>query len=257
MSARADRATLLAALALCLCCLVGCSEPHEPDPRELTVAAAASLRDLLQDTAASYRPAGREVDVRFVFGASSRLSRQAEEGAGFDILLSADELSLDRLGQRIDASTRRVFLSNRIALVGREGLTNAPTSPTALVGRGLRLALAGPAVPVGRYAREYLSRVGVLDELQAGIVDAEHVRAVLAMVESGAADCGMVYLSDARIAPSAKLLWTATATANPDVRYVAGIFRSSSSPWADSFLDWLSSEELQAAAELRGFQPPR
>lgn len=245
--------------AVGLCGLGGCSDAPAPEagPDVLTVAAAASLRDLLQETADSYRPGGHEVELRFVFGASSRLSRQAGEGADFDLLLSADESGVDRLGDRIDASTRRSFLSNRLALVGRAGLEDAPTSPTELVGRGLRLALAGPAVPAGRYAREYLARVGALDALQPSIVSADHVRAALALVESGAADCAMVYLSDARAAPTAQLLWTATAANNPDIVYVAGVLTRSTAPWADSYLDWLGSEEFLAAAELRGFSRPR
>jgi molybdate transport system substrate-binding protein len=126
-----------------------------------------------------------------------------------------------------------------------------------LVGRGLRLALAGPAVPAGRYARDYLTRANVLDALRPHIVDAEHVRAALAMVESGAADCAMVYLSDARAATRATLLWTATASSNPDIAYAGAAFSRSTSPWADAFLEWLSIEDFQAAAESRGFLRPR
>lgn len=248
---------LLTALALGLACLSACGGSAERDPNVLTVAAAASLRDLLQDAAASFRPAGQQLEVRFVFGASSRLSRQAESGADFDVLLCADEFSVDRLGDQIDMSTRRTFLSNRIALIGRAQLADPPTSPSGLVDRGLSLALAGPAVPAGRYAREYLARVGVLDALQQDIVNSANVRAALALVESGAADCGMVYLSDARVAQDARLLWTATAAGNPDIAYVAAALSRSSSPWADAFLLWLGSEEFLGEAEARGFLRPR
>jgi molybdate transport system substrate-binding protein len=123
--------------------------------------------------------------------------------------------------------------------------------------RDLSLALAAPPVPAGRYAREYLSRVGLLDELEPRIVNADNVRAALAMVESGAADCALVYLSDARAAPSAQLLWTATAANNPDIVYVAAALSRSASPWADAYLDWLGSEAFMEAAESRGFLRPR
>ena len=247
---------LLVVCALGLGLLPACG-PGERESSVLVVAAASSLRDLLTDDGASFLPADPEVEVRLVFGASSKLSRQAEEGADFDLLLSADDTGVDRLGNRIDVSTRRTFLSNRLALVGREGLPGAPRSPSELAGSELSLALAAPPVPAGRYAREHLSRVGVLDALQPLIVNAENVRAALAMVESGAADCALVYLSDARAATSAQLLWTATAASNPDIAYVAAALSRSASPWADAYLEWLDSEAFLEAAEARGFLRPR
>lgn len=247
---------LLVSCALALGLLPACG-PSERDPNVLVVAAASSLRDLLTDEGASFSPADPDVEVRLVFGASSKLSRQAEEGADFDLLLSADDFGVDRLGNQIDASTRRVFLSNRLALIGRAGLDSPPLSPEALAESELTLALAAPPVPAGRYAREYLFVAGVLDAVQPRIVNAEHVRAALAMVESGAADCGLVYFSDSLALETGRVLWIGPSDGSSGIAYVAAALSRSTSPWADAYLEWLASEAFLQAAESRGFQRPR
>jgi molybdate transport system substrate-binding protein len=223
----------------------------------LTVAAASSLRDLLESTLSDFRPAGRSLDLRVSYSASSTLSRQIEEGAPFDVFISADATNLDRLGVLVDADTRRVVLGNTLVLVGREDLPDAPADPSALAAGTLRVALAGPAVPAGRYARAWLAQAGLLEELQERIVLADSVRAALALVESGAADCGFVYLSDARVAKNARLLWSAPSGASPQITYVAAVLAGSSSPWPDALLDWMGGEVFLRAAAEAGFKAPR
>jgi molybdate transport system substrate-binding protein len=188
------------------------------------------------------------------------------------VFLSADAFNLDRLGPLVDSSTRRVFLGNTLVLVGRAGLEPPPADPAALAGRPLSVALAGPAVPAGRYARAWLEQAGLLAALESRLVVADSVRATLALVESGAADCGFVYLTDARAARHAQLLWSAPPGAGAragtsagtsagqgsgaEIAYVAAALGASTSPWADAFLDWLGGETCLAAALEAGFLPP-
>lgn len=273
----ARRARTLAAALLCAVLCLGqpaaCGPGAEPDAGDgLSLAAASSLRDLLERTLPEFRPAGRALDLRVSYAASSTLSRQIEEGARFDVFLSADAFNLDRLGPLVDSSTRRVFLGNTLVLVGRAGLEPPPADPAALAGRPLSVALAGPAVPAGRYARAWLEQAGLLAALESRLVVADSVRATLALVESGAADCGFVYLTDARAARHAQLLWSAPPGAGAragtsagtsagqgsgaEIAYVAAALGASTSPWADAFLDWLGGETCLAAALEAGFLPP-
>jgi molybdate transport system substrate-binding protein len=250
----------LVALALALGAApvpVGCGRASQaPAGDRLQVAAAASLRELFERTLPGFRPAGGALDVRVSYAASSTLARQIGEGAPYDVFVSADAENVDRLGVLVDAGTRRRVLGNRLALVGRHDLPDPPADPAALAGRPLSVALAGPAVPAGRYARDWLARHGLLAALEPRVTVADSVRAALALVESGTADCGFVYLTDARAARNARLLWTAPSADDGRIAYVAAVLSGSTSPWADAFLDWLSSETFLSAAAEAGFLAP-
>jgi molybdate transport system substrate-binding protein len=226
-------------------------------PTELTIAAAASLRELLEGTQAAFAAAHGGAKLQISFDASSTLSRQIEQGAPFDVLLSADADSVDRLAASVKADTRRVFMSNRLALVGRSDLpAPAPGSPADLVGTRLTIAMAGPAVPAGKYTRAYLTQHALLAELEPRVVTADTVKAALALVEAGTADCGFVYVTDAHAAKNAQLLWTAPPEDDPGIAYVAVQVAASQAPLAPEFLDWLLGAEFQKAAQELGFLPP-
>ncbi|MGQ0554164.1 MAG: molybdate ABC transporter substrate-binding protein [Planctomycetota bacterium] len=254
-------------LVLSLASLVGgCGEPSEAAAeRRVTVAAAASLRELLERTAPLFQPPGEPVRLSFSFEASSTLARQILEGAPYDVLLSADEASVYRLGENAPAATRRVVLGNHLVMVGCSDLKNPPTTPQQLAerltgakaanvdGRPLRVVLAGPEVPAGKYARAMLERAGLLESVAAGAAVADNVRAALALVASGAADVGFVYATDAAIAPGVQRLWTAPEDALPPIRYVAAVLATAGSPWAEAYLDFLGSEAFLREAEALGF----
>ena len=227
-------------------------------PNELTVAAAASLRELLEGTQASFSQAHDGAKLHISFESSATLSRQIEQGAPFDVFLSADAESVDRLGDSVVADTRRVFMSNGLALVGRSDLpAPVPAHPKDLVDTRLTIAMAGPAVPAGKYSRAYLTKHELLAALEPRVVTADSVKAALALVEAGTADCGFVYLTDARAAKSAKLLWTAPPEDDPGIAYVAAQVTASKAPLAQDFLDWLVGPEFQKAAQELGFLPPK
>ena len=226
-------------------------------PTGLTIAAAASLRELLEGTQAAFAAAHGGAKLQISFDASSTLSRQIEQGAPFDVFLSADADSVDRLAASVKADTRRVFLSNRLALVGRSDLPPpAPSGPAELVGTKLTIAMAGPAVPAGKYTRAYLTQHALLAELEPRVVTADTVKAALALVEAGTADCGFVYVTDAHAAKNAQLLWTAPPEDDPGIAYVAVQVAASQAPLAPELLDWLLGAEFQKAAQELGFLPP-
>jgi molybdate transport system substrate-binding protein len=224
-------------------------------PTELTVAAAASLRELLESSSADFTAAHAGTKLSFSFEASSTLSRKIEEGGAFDVFVSADAANVDRLKDRVDAATRRVILGNRLVMVGRSDAASLPADPAALAAGKWSIAVAGPAVPAGKYARAYFDKRGLSAALTPRISNADDVRAALSLVEAGTVDVAFVYLTDAKEAKSSKLLWTAPAEDDPGIRYVAAVVHGGK-PAAAAYVQWLGSETFLARAEALGFERP-
>lgn len=224
----------------------------DSDAGTLSVGAASSLRDLLEHAAPDFEAEHPGRTLAFSFEASSTLARQVEAGAPFDVILSADELSLERIASRVDSASTRPFLANRLALVARAGRGQGVTRPRQLVEHASKIAVAMPAVPAGRYARDWLALHGLLDVLEPRFVLARNVRATLALVASGAVDFGFVYLSDQRTAANVELCWSAAAGEPPRIAYV-GACVAGASPAGGELLEWLAQVGFQDAAERHGF----
>lgn len=244
-----------AAAVIAVLALAGCSRDGA-EPTTLAIAAASSLRDLATATQPAFEAAHPGVKLAFSFDASSSLARQIEGGGAFDVFLSADQDNVERVRALLAADSIRPLLRNRLALVGRPELAEKVHSPADLAAQSGRIALAGAAVPAGKYARAYLQAKGLLDALAPRIVDADHVRAALALVESETADFAIVYATDAKAAKRAALMWTAPDEDDPGIVYFAARLARASAP-AAAYLDFLASGAFLAAAERAGFVPPR
>jgi len=225
-------------------------------PREtVVVAAATSLRDLLEETRAEFEAAHPGVALLPSYAASSTHARQIEAGAGFDVFLSADRETVERVAGCLETE-RTVFLSNRMALVAAADRTGASVlSPADIVALEGAIAIAAEPVPAGRYARAWLRRAGLLTRLEPRFVVGRNARATLALVESGAAEFGLVYASDAERAPDVATLWRAEAGDPPRIAYVAAL-RDGAAPAARAFVLWLEEERFQEAARAFGFLRP-
>ncbi len=176
----------------------------EQDP--ITVFAAASLTDALQELAGQFKAAGGG-EVRFSFAASSSLARQVEAGAPSDIFISANTEWMDYLATRnlIVAGSRTDPVGNTLVMIAPADstLSSVDIAPgfdiAALVGPNGKIATGDPAhVPVGIYAREAFEHLGVWDTAEPRIARADSVRAALALVERGEVPIGIVYATDAR-----------------------------------------------------------
>jgi molybdate transport system substrate-binding protein len=246
---------VLAALALAMATAVTPARAQD-----LTVFAAASLQNAFEDVGKLYQQkSGRA--VKFSFAASSALARQIEQGAPAAIFASADEQWMDYLAQRkliVDA-TRKSLLGNRLVLVV------PATSPVtvdlkhgfdlkALLGADGRWVTGDPAgVPVGRYAQEAFTKLGVWDFAQTRLVRAENVRVALAFVERGEVVAGVVYETDAAISPKVKLAGVFPANTHAPVTYPVAVTASNDSPAARDFLALLGSAEARAIYKRYGF----
>lgn len=245
---------LLLPLALVTTCSHETSAPGPAAAGELRVAAAASLKELLAATNPLFAAAHGDVKIVDSLEASSTLSRQIEAAEGYDCFLSADAGNVDRLGAKVVAATRSEFLRNELVVVARAGLAPLPTDAAGLAKVPGKVALASEAVPVGKYAREWLRKSGQLDALHAKIVNGDDVRAALGLVESGAADAAVVYETDARIAKNAHVAFRVPASEDPGVVYVAAAVTGAKSPLAAPYVAWLRSAEFQKKAVELGFK---
>jgi molybdate transport system substrate-binding protein len=231
----------------------------EPAPRPVTVFAAASLTDALEQLGDEFtRSTG--VKVRFSFAASSVLARQIEAGAGADMFFSADQEWMDYLQQRglIREATRGKLLGNRLVLIAPAGSTlQLKITPgfallSALGGR--RLAMGDPdSVPVGRYAKGALASLGVWRDVEDRLVRAEDARHALMFVARGEVPLGIVYASDARIDPDVRVIDVFPTASHPPIIYPVALTRGASAE-AARFLDFVQGPAGRAAFADRGFE---
>jgi len=233
-----------------LLCLTTCGTADARTP--VDVFAAASLRELLEGQAGSFEARYPGLDLRLAFAASSTHARQIGAGAAFDVFLSADADSVERVAARVAPETRTVFLVNRLALVAgdADGLVRSPHDLPAVEGP---IAIAAPAVPAGRYARAWLAEAGILEALAPRFVEGRNVRAALAQVATGTTAYGFVYASDARITDRVRLVWQARAGESPRIEYVAGASLAAGEG-ARAFLAWLGEPGFREAARVAGFE---
>ncbi len=231
---------------------------------ELLVAAAVSLREPVMAIATSYEMEQPGVGVILTFGASSLLGAQIRSGAPIDVFLSADERIVQDLSAEdwVVAEEAFPFARNRLVVIRSEELPRVEANLDQLFGPSVRrIAIPGTVVPVGRYAREWLQRVGLLQRIAPRLVITEHARATLSAVDSGHADLAIVYATDARLARSAKLAYEIPADEQPNIFYSAARVRASgSAERAAEFLAFLqtpaASAELVSAGFLLARDPP-
>jgi molybdate transport system substrate-binding protein len=226
---------------------------------ELNVFAAASLSDALQVLAASYQKATGDT-VHLNLAASSTLARQIEAGAPADLFFSADEAKMDDLAKAglIVPATRRSLLGNTLVIVVAADSTLTLNSAADLTGPSVRrVAIAEPStVPAGIYAREYLQKKGCWTAVLAKAVSSENVRGALAAVESGNADAGIVYKTDALISRKVRVACEISAADGPRISYPVALIKDGKNPaGAARFLALLTSDEGRAVFAKYGFVP--
>ena len=228
-----------------------------PEPTQVTVSAAVSLTDVLTAVGDEY---GRRAlgSVRFNFGASNVLARQIADGAPVDVFISADDAQMDVVAaaKLIRAGSRVPLFRNQLAVVVPNDRPRTFRSIKDLADPALkRIAIGDPAaVPAGVYAKQYLEAQGLWTAIESRIVPAGSVRAALAAVETGAADAGIVYRTDARLALHVTIAWVVAAADGPRILYPGAIISTSAHPQdAQKFLDFVRSDTATRIFERFGF----
>jgi molybdate transport system substrate-binding protein len=249
---------LLVGACLAAALFVGVQPPARA--QEITVFAAASLQNALEEVGAAYRQRTGH-SAKFSFAASSALARQIEQGAPASVFASADEQWMDYVEQRklIVDVTRKPLLGNSLVLV-------VPASNNAkvdlkpgfdfarLLGPDGRWVTGDPSnVPVGRYAQEALKNLGAWEFAQTRLVRTENVRIALAFVERGEAAAGIVYSTDAALTQKVRVAGIFPAKSHAPVTYPVAAVAKYDNPTTREFLAFLESDEAKGIFRKFGF----
>jgi molybdate transport system substrate-binding protein len=235
------------------------SSPATAEDKTLTVFAAASMKNALDDIDTAFT-AKTGIKVSASYAASSTLAKQIEQGAPADIFVSADTDWMDyAVGKKnIDEATRVNLLGNSIVLIAPKD----SKIDNVTIGQGFDLAkLAGDgkiatgdvkSVPVGKYAKAALEKLGAWQAAEPKFAMAESVRAALLLVARGEAVLGIVYSTDAKVEPGVKVVGTFPADSHPAIIYPVAA-TATAKPEAKEYLDYLHSAAAKAVLEKYGF----
>ena len=224
----------------------------------ILVSAAASLKDALEEIKLGFEKAHSNIKVNYNFGASGALQRQIEQGAPVDVFLSAATKQMDALAKAglIDTTTRRKLLTNRLVLIVPKHSTLKISNFRSLTNSNVkRIAVGEPrSVPVGQYSEEVLKNLGILEQIRPKLVFSNSVRHVLAAVETGNADAGIVYITDAKISDRVKVVATAANNLHSPIIYPIAVIKASKNPQAaKTFTQYLTRAAAKNIFEKFGF----
>lgn len=255
-------------LLLRLCAVVaalgwGAAAGAQDLDRPVTIFAAASTTDAVNEIAEAYAAeTGRS--IRPVVASSSTLARQIAEGAPADIYLSANVAWMDHLEARglLAPGTRQPLLSNRLVLIAPADsplrLRLSPDLPLRELLGDSRLAVGDPAhVPAGIYARQALEALGLWDQVADRLAQAANVRAALALVDRGEVAAGIVYETDAAIAPRVRVVDAFPDEVTPPIIYPLAVVAGRDGPAVRAAYDFLRSETAAAIFSRHGFTAAR
>jgi molybdate transport system substrate-binding protein len=228
--------------------------------RSLTVFAAASMKNALDDIDAAYA-AKTGVKVVASYAASSALAKQIEQGAPADIFASADTDWMDyaTAKKNINEPTRVNLLGNSIVLIAPKDskIDNVAIGPgfdlAKLAGDGKIATGDVKAVPVGKYARAALEKLGAWQAAEPKFAMAESVRAALALVARGEAVLGIVYSTDAKVEPGVKIVGIFPPDSHPAIIYPVAATATAKAE-AAGYLAFLRTSAAKTIFEKYGFK---
>ena len=228
-------------------------------PVTLTISAAASLTAAMGEIKTLYKKEKPNVTINYNFGASGALQQQIEQGASADLFFCAATKQMSALKEKglIINSTKVNLLGNTVVLITKSDSKLAIKSFKDLEKSNIKkVALGEPkTVPVGQYSEEILTSLKILDKVKAKVVYGKDVKEVLSWVESGDADAGIVYGTDAKTTSKVKVIAVAGKKLykKPVVYPVAVIKASKNIDDTKAFLKYLSSDKAKAVFVKYGF----
>jgi molybdate transport system substrate-binding protein len=259
MLTRRGFAVRIAAALAGLAAAMSLAVPGATAQEKVTVFAAASLKNALDDVNAAWKAdTGKQAQISYE--SSGTLAKQIESGAPADIFVSADlkwmSYVSDKNLTKKDSEVK--LLGNQIVLVApKDSTLTATIGPdfdlAGLLGDG-RLAIGDvKSVPAGTYAKAALEKLGVWASVESKVAQAANVRAALKLVATGEAALGIVYATDAVAEPNVKVIGTFPEDSHPAIVYPAAILADSKNADAEAFFKYMQSPKAKQLFEKQGF----
>ena len=253
---------LLAALGLVLC-LNACGKTAQETPEEkteITVFAAASMTETLQEIKTRYEAEHQDVELVFTFDSSGALKTQIMEGAVCDLFISAAPKQMNELEEAglLAQDSRIDLLENKVALClapeGGAAIASFDDLAQALAGGEILFAMGNADVPVGQYTQKIFAYYGIDEAAVSGsITYGSNVKEVVTAIVEGTADCGVIYATDAAAA-NLTPVDTATAEMCGQVIYPAAVLAAAPQGAATrAFLDYLAAAPAAEVFTAAGF----
>ncbi|AFY59104.1 molybdenum ABC transporter, periplasmic molybdate-binding protein [Rivularia sp. PCC 7116] len=255
--------TLISWVLISFLTIVGCNQvtsTTNSQAIELTVSAAASMQDALKEVAKVYQEEYPNTKITYNFASSGTLTQQIKQGAPVDIFISANERFMDELDKKniLLSGSRKDLLKNNVVLIvpKKDNINNVSNFQELTNPNIKRFSIGEPeSVPAGQYAKQVLSSLKIYEQIKPKTVFAKDVRQVLAYVELGNVDAGIVYATDAKISKKIKIVATASENNHKAIIYpVAAIKRTKNPEAAKEFIQFLFSNPAKDTFNKYGFQ---
>lgn len=240
------------------CLALGCTKQQKPESVTLTISAAASLKDSMDEIKQLYKNEKANVTLTLNYGSSGALQQQIEQGADVDIFISAAAKQMAALENKdlIFKDTRKDILLNDVVLVTPKDNSTITDMKDLITDKAEKIALGEPkSVPAGQYAEEVFTKLGIQDKVKTKAVYAKDVKEVLTWVETGNVDAGIVYSTDAKASNKVKIVAIAPSDSHTPVIYPAAVIKTSKNgDAAKDFIKFLTDDQAKAVFEKYGFK---
>jgi molybdate transport system substrate-binding protein len=240
--------------------LSGCAQnvqvQQQVEPKEITVCAAASLKEALNEIQRQFEQK-ENIKITLNLASSGTLQKQIEEGAPADLFISAGKKQMDALENKnlLDKDSRKDLLKNRLVLVASKEYKDKINTITDLVDLDVQISIGEPeTVPAGQYAKESLTNMDLWNKLTSKMILAKDVKQVLTYVENGEVAAGIVYASDATLIKDSFSVQEFDESTHSPISYpIATVSDTEDKDSTKKFTDYLMSDEAQSFFKKYGF----
>lgn len=226
---------------------------------QLIISAATSLQDSMELIQQAYETKHQEIDLIFNYGSSGALQQQIEQGAPVDVFLSAGQVQMDRLTSlELIKQSQTLMKNNLVVILNSDSKYTWNGLESLKADEILHIAIGQPeSVPAGLYAQQALNNLHLWDQIKDKLIFAKDVRQVLSVVETGNADIGFVYKTDAIGSSKVQIAEELSEDIHQPIVYPVGVLNKSKYPEeASAFYEYLLSEQASSVFTDMGFKKP-
>lgn len=252
------RQLLLVITILLILILASCTKSEADEKTEILVAAASSVMPALTKIATEFEKTNTAIKITFTFGSSGKLAQQIKSGAPIDVFISASSSDMDMLEEerKIESDTRIDITSNTLVVIRQKNADNSLNNEgNPFMFEINHFGIGNPnTVPAGVYAKEALTKLGEWETLEPKFVYGKDVRQVLTFVETGNAEMGIVFTSDAQSSSKVEVISEIDPTLHSSAVYPGAVVTATKQPKvASAFLDYMKTPEVQKILVDYGF----